>query len=100
MEHHIQVPADLRGCHPLITKTHHAHLHPPKLTEPYSAPKPVTGILDVQASKSALSRALRLLEAIIRASEKNGWTVEGKDEREGARIRIGDDPVSFSMFEK
>jgi hypothetical protein len=40
------------------------------------------------------------LEAIIRASEKAGWSVEGKDEKEGARIKIADDPVSFSMVEQ
>lgn len=100
MEYDIEIPTDLHGCPPIITKTRHALLHPPKLTEPYSAPKPVTGVLDVHVSKIALSRALRLLEAIIRASEKNGWTILGEEERKGARIGIGDDPVTFSMVEQ
>src|ERR1700720_4583869 len=100
MEYDIKIPKDLHGCHPIISKTRQAQSHRPKLSEPYSAPKPILGVLNLRASKTALPRALRLLEAIIRASEKIGWSIEGKDEKEGARIKIADDPVSFSMVEQ
>jgi len=100
MDYDIQIPGDLHGCYPIITKTREAKLHPPKAANPYSEPKRVFGILDVQASKSALPRALRLLEAITCACEKQGWSVEGNDEKEGSRIRIADDPVTFSMIEQ
>ena len=100
MQYDIQIPDDLHGCHPIISKTRRAQFYRPKLTEPYSAPKPILGILDLRVSKSALPRALRLLEAILRASEKAGWSIEGRSEKEGARIKIADDPVSFSMIEQ
>jgi hypothetical protein len=48
------IPVDRMGCHLIITKTRQAHLHSPKGTEPYSPPKPVTGILDVHVSKGVL----------------------------------------------
>ena len=100
MDYDIQIPEDLHGCHPIITKTRQAQFYRPKLTEPYSAPEPILGILNLRVSKSALPRALRLLEAIIRAAEKAGWAVEGKNEKQGFRIKIADDPVSFSMVEQ
>lgn len=100
MDYEIRFPEDLRGCHQIITRTREAKLHPPKAANLYSEPKRVFGILNVQVSKNALPRALRLLEAIISTCEKQGWSVEGNDEKEGSRIRIADDPVTFSMIEQ
>lgn len=100
MDHDIKIPDDLRGCHQIITRTRKEKLLPPKTANLYTEPKRVFGILDVQVSKNALPRALRLLEAIVCTCEKQGWSVEGNDEKEGSRIRIADDPVTFSMIEQ
>jgi len=100
MDYEIRIPEDLRGCHQITVRTREAKLHPPKAANLYTEPKRVFGVLDVQVSKNALPRALRLLEAIVCTCEKQGWSVEGNDEKEGSRIRIADDPVTFSMIEQ
>jgi hypothetical protein len=100
MDYEIHIPEDLRGCHQIITRTREEKLHPPKAANLYSEPERVFGILDLQVSKNALPRALRLLEAIICTCEKQGWSVEGNDQKEGSGIRIADDPVTFSVIEQ
>src|SRR5262249_8768917 len=101
MNDSIQIPPDLNGCHPLITATQKTLAEARKTPfDPYCPRKPAIGTIDVEVSANAQQRALRLLEAIIRAAEKKGWTIEPKTEKNGSRIRIADDTVTFSMFEK
>jgi hypothetical protein len=100
MEQAIQIPEDLRNCHELITKTRHACIQSTKTIDPYSQPKRSFGILDLHISRTALQRALRLLEAVIRTCETRGWSVLGNTERDDSRIQIEDDAVMFTMFEQ
>jgi hypothetical protein len=95
----VQIPGDLRGCHALITKTR-GSLKLAKTDERNLKRAAGDGVLKVCVSRESIDRALKILEAIIRACEARGWSVAAPDARSSAEIRIGDDPVSFGISEK
>jgi hypothetical protein len=86
----VPVPTDLRGCHPLITKTR-GSLKLAKTDERNLKRAAGDGVLKVCVSRDSIDRALKILEAIIRACEARGWSVAAPDARSSAEIRIRDE---------
>ena len=95
----VQISDDLRGCHPLITKTRRL-LKQGKPDERHLKYAVAGGTMSVRVSSGAIDRALQILEAIIRACESRAWIVAAPDDESSARVHIGQDPVSFGMSEK
>src|ERR1700730_6230624 len=97
--HHVEVPSDLLTCHPLVAKTQIALEHQ-KANQHQLVSATGRNTLFVRVGPNSIKRALRILEAVIRASETNGWKVEPTNSEGKSRICVNDDPVSFSIFEK
>lgn len=94
----IEIPDNLRGCHPLVSATRQG-LEAAKPNERklcYAG----AGQLDVVVCRGSIPRALRLLEALVRACEGEGWKVETEEKQRGTRIVVRDDPVSLLLIEK
>lgn len=99
-EHPIVVPETLRGAHSLVAQSLHA-LELAKPDENGLLHPPATGCLDVIASKDSLRRALRILDALIKAFEVHGYHVavhDGKD-RSSTVVGLMDTSVDFGIRE-
>ena len=95
----IEVPSDLRGCHPLISQTKRV-LERQKPDERSLLQSIDKGILSIRVTRNSLHRALRIMEAIINAAESHGWAVKPQNEKDGCAIVIGDDAVGIYISEK
>ena len=95
----IEVPSDLRGCHPLISQTRRV-LEKQKPDERSLLQSIDKGILSIRVTRNSLQRALRIMEAIINVAESRGWTVKPRDEKGGGAIVIGEDDVGIQISEK
>ena len=95
----INVPEDLHGCHPLVSATKKS-LESDKPGVDLLLRSAEKGTLSIMTSRNSMHRALSLMEALIRAAEANGWKVEGKEDRGGMKIIVGEDGVSLEMVEK
>jgi hypothetical protein len=58
------------------------------------------GTLHVRVSRRLMRRSLRILNAIVNACEAREWKVDPTNDGGISRITIGEDPVSFSLYEK
>jgi len=95
----IKIPSDLRGCHPLISTTRRAlEARKPGDTGLVYINEP--GALKVTVSRQSTPRALRIMEALLRACLDRGWAVESSDKEATTRVSIGNDPVHFEIAEK
>lgn len=95
----VEVPEDLRGCHPLISTTRKA-IESGRAREDHLVKTTASGMLDVVVSKSGLHRALRLMEALIHGCEARGWKVMSKGDGRATQIVLSEDPVSLTLSEK
>jgi hypothetical protein len=95
----IEVPEHLRGCHPLISATRKA-IETGRAREDHLVKTTAPDMLDVVVSKSGLHRALRLMDALIRACEARGWKVNASKDGRATKIAVGEDPVSLALSEK
>jgi hypothetical protein len=95
----VAVPEDLRSCHPLVSATKKS-LESVKPDETHLCRAMGNGTLQVRVSRSSMHRALRLLEALIRAAERLGWKVESMGERPSLDIIPAEDAVSLVLSEK
>jgi hypothetical protein len=95
-ENRICVADTLRGCHSLIRQTkqgiekarpdEYGRLH---------------GHLDLHVSKPSLNRALRIIDALVRAAEQRGYAIENsKQSPYPTQMVIGEESIRFKLFEK
>lgn len=99
-ENRITVAGSLRGAHRLVRQTSEASgllRKGPNAKPGHRAPPG----LDVRVSRPLLRRALLILDALLKALEARGYSVEGSDEA-GAPTRavIGEEKVKFFLWEK
>jgi hypothetical protein len=99
----ITVPASLRGAHPIVAATR----------DSTSGLKPGDdgrldvgrkhGVVHLQVSREQLSRALRILQAIITEAERRGYELvdvdKSYDHAEGVGISLGDRAYSIKLYE-
>jgi hypothetical protein len=93
------VPKDLKGCHPIITRTrasfennryaHHGMFHAMGDSSLY-----------LEVTKELCHRALRIYQGIIDACTSLGWEVKPGSGIDGTRIIVGDESVPFRIREK
>lgn len=94
-EPRIPVPEPLESPHPLVART----LKALKQTKPYDGRiRPlISEALDVGVSPQQVERALRILDALIRASEARGFRWEiGK---EGTRVSCDEEKIRIRLWE-
>jgi hypothetical protein len=96
----IPIPETLHGAHPLIGRTR-------KLLESNKADR--TGlveipwrekVLSVTVSKALSHRALRWLDALLKALEARGGKFVKAEDTEDMELKIGEDEVAFSLIEE
>lgn len=95
----IPIPENLHGCHPLVTATRKS-MESQKPGEDRLAWATGKGTLGIETSRESMHRALCLMEALIRAAEEKGWKVEGKGDRAGTEVIVGEESVSLEIREK
>jgi hypothetical protein len=97
----ISVKQTLHNPHPLIVKTQQAL----KGIKPDTTGLIVTGrqgVLEVRISPSGIPRALRIMDALIKALEKRGFQVTLKKETEwqwSTRVSILGEDIAFALWE-
>jgi len=99
-EEPIVVPESLRGAHPLVAQSLHA-LELVQKDEYGILRPPASGCLDVAVSKDSLRRALRIMDALIKAFEARGDVVKvlGQKEEERTVVELMDTQVPFGLRE-
>lgn len=95
----IEVPETLHGCHTIVSATKRC-LESSKPSENGLLRSPDDGTLTMAVSRHSIHRALRLMEALIRAIEANGWQFLGKGEREGMRVNLNGESINLEIEEK
>lgn len=95
----IVVKANLRGAHPLVTAFSKAVAEAGAKSGEYVS----TGradTLDVHVTKELLPRALRVMDALLRAFETRGWPVRiARAEQRHWVVRVADRDVPFGIRE-
>jgi hypothetical protein len=100
-DNQIRVADTLHNPHPLVRQTRQV-LEKAKSDE-YGVVRRIwnQNCLSLRVSKTALHRALRIMDALIKALEARGYSVEvGKDGSAGTRVRIGEDKLKVRLTEK
>src|SRR5579862_3445708 len=95
----IEIPRDLKNCHPLVLATREAL----EITKPNADGVLWTGqpgTLKIIAGRESLSRALRIMEGIVRACLSKGWSVESSETEAATCVIIGEDPVHVELYEQ
>jgi hypothetical protein len=106
LEQRIRVRDDLRGAHPLVTKTRDlfatAWQDERGILHPDGGSTKPTGALAVHVSKVSIHRALRIADALINAVEERGWSVRcpAKSESRGTGVCLLGEEVAISIEEK
>jgi hypothetical protein len=95
----VPVPETLHGAHHLISRMK-------RLLE---AEKPGWGgivevpwrlsVMEISVSRAQTGRALRLMDALVKALERRGATFEKSDEREFMHLKIGEEYVKIGLKE-
>lgn len=95
----IRIPETLRGAHPLVVASLHALEHAERDWNGLLK-RPKQGCLDVAVSKKSLHRALRVLDALLRAFEARGWRVRiTEGESSQTVVELMDVSVPFRISE-
>jgi hypothetical protein len=95
----VEVAADLRGCHPIVSQTKRA-LEKDKPGETLLLWSREKCILDVRVTRGSLRRGLRIMQAVIEAALSRGWAIKGGDEETACAIAVGEDDLHIRMTEK
>lgn len=98
-ENLIVVPKRLDRPHPLIRRTRDM-LKASKATNSTRGLLIAQGVLDIRVAPASLSRALRIVQALIGAIEKRGGTVSVYTERAGIAADLFGERVLFHLTER
>jgi hypothetical protein len=99
-ENLIVVADTLRGSHVLVRQTAEA-LKSSKGPATEVLHNYATRHLDVQVSRECLPRALRILDALVKAFEKRGWRVSvGTGDERNTYVTVREQRVAFGIREK
>lgn len=91
----ILVPNALRSPHPLVRKTRDAHNTNAPIYGPGRQPR-----LDIGVSNGLWHRALRIMDALVKAFEVRGWTVKlGAGDDRKSYVTILGEPIPFGIRE-
>jgi hypothetical protein len=109
MNHHSRPPASNENpveestpngkTHPLIRRTQDV-LERQQRNEHHMLYAVGHGSLHVRVSRPLVRRSLRILNTIVNACEAREWKVDPTNDGGISRITIGEDAVSFSIYEK
>jgi hypothetical protein len=95
----LDIPADLRGCRSIVTRTRHLLEHrKPGVDGLVWAGG--AGVISVHVSRSSTLRALRLLEVILRVGEEKGWVFASPKDDASVAVQVGHHPVTIRLYEK
>jgi len=95
---HIEVKSTLRKAHPLVSQAMHELSSRSK--DQYSRQGRPFKCLDVEVGKDSLHRALRIMDALLKALERRGYTVSIKGEYgRDTVVTINGVDVSFGIIE-
>lgn len=95
----IQVPASADVLHPLVARTEKS-LRDAKLNDRSLAEPRAKNCLDVQVSRESTDRAVRILDALLKALEARGFSVTVKDEpKRTTTLSILDETLEFGLEE-
>jgi hypothetical protein len=83
----------LRGAHPLVSSSRDA-LEGAKRDEIGFIERPEDAPLDIEVTKSTLRRALFILDALLKAFEKQGYMVTS-----GPTVQVLGVPITFAIYE-
>jgi hypothetical protein len=100
---HIHVPAQLRNPHPLVAKTVLAYEHARQGNAGIFIPR--NNLLDITVSPKSLNRALRIMDALIKALEARGHSTSIEEshfyrDRICTFANIGSEKIEFRIQEK
>jgi hypothetical protein len=97
-ERTIEVPESLRGAHPLVSQSLNA-LELAQKDEYGIVNPPATGCLDVAVSRDAVRRALRIMDALIKAFEASGHQVRvsGGKQEDRTVVELMETRVAFGI---
>lgn len=93
------MPRQLRAAHPLIaaTRTAAERLRPDETGRlRLRAP----GVVDLRVSRAALTRALRVIQGLVAAAERRGWSVVPAKYGPGVAISDGQHAVGVTVTEE
>jgi len=95
-EHRIVVPARLGRMHPLVEETRDYFRSRRKESWRYRETKPAR-YLDIHVERKALPRALRIMNTLIKALEKQGFSVSVETKREKPQTVVTVNGVKLRM---
>lgn len=93
----IEISPDLRGCHKLVTKTRRAFESARKETNGHLVPD---GALSVRITRASMNRALRLMDAVVKALEARKSKVVVETDANWCYALIEGEKVHFSLTER
>ncbi len=99
-ENHIHVSECLRDPHPLICQTKSVIETAETSSGDVVWPPPSRPRLDLEVSKAFLSRALRIMDALLKALEQRGFTIElAKDQSLETRVLADREKICIRLCE-
>lgn len=100
-ENRIVVPEQLTDPHPLVEKTQRSLASAKADSNGLVKPK-ARGCLDVCMGPDSIDRAMRIMDALLKALEARGYvvTTSNKKDKEGeTRVLVSDESIRFSLVE-
>ncbi len=95
----IAVAETLQGCHPIISQTRRS-MEEQKVDSTGLVQMPwMRFVLPIDVSRAQTSRALRIMDALLKALESRGGAFVKDKERPQMKLMFGPDVVAFRMFE-
>lgn len=101
-EHRIVVPDEVRKYHPLVAATKRWFEQRRKKVDIYARPEPIDHLHVVKVQQDSERRVLRLWDALIRALETRGWSVETttKDRDTKTTVKVLGETVKIFIEER
>jgi hypothetical protein len=97
-ENSIVVEDTLTGVHPLVAKTQE-DLANTKVDNSGLLAGRDHGCLDIKVAKDSLDRAFRIMNALLKALDRRGFTVSVDQEKRTTKAKALDETVTFSLEE-
>jgi hypothetical protein len=95
----ITVPEDLRSAHPLVRRQRQA-MDKASLDKGAVCMGYREAIFNMSVSRTQQPRALRILDALVKALEQRGCSFKKADESENQTLVVGEDNVAFRLAEE